>query len=125
MFLLNAFPVVQCSSKPLIGTEKLEESLNQLLPGFRISRMDQDTTQSRKSYEQILKRMSHHEIDILVGTQMVTKGLDFENVTFVAVFDIDRVLHYPEYRANERTFQLLNQIAGRAGRRETKRNGDG
>ena len=102
------------------GTEKLEESLNQLLPGFRIARMDQDTTQSRKSYEQILKRMSHHEIDILVGTQMVTKGLDFENVTFVAVFDIDRVLHYPEYRANERTYQLLNQIAGRAGRRETK-----
>ena len=102
------------------GTEKLEESLNQLLPGYKIGRMDQDTTQSRKSYEQILRKMSTHEIDILVGTQMVTKGLDFESVTFVAVFDIDRVLHYPEFRANERTFQLLNQISGRAGRRKTK-----
>jgi primosomal protein N' (replication factor Y) len=115
---------ISCGSVQLetfgYGTEKLEESLQQLLPDLRIARMDQDTTQSKRSYEQILKRMSHHEIDILVGTQMVTKGLDFENVTFVAVFDIDRVLHYPEYRANERTFQLLNQIAGRSGRREAK-----
>jgi primosomal protein N' (replication factor Y) len=102
------------------GTEKLEESLEHLLPGFRIARMDQDTTQSRKSYEQILGRMASGDIDILVGTQMVTKGLDFEKVGFVAVFDIDRVLHYPEFRANERTFQLLKQISGRAGRRTEK-----
>jgi primosomal protein N' (replication factor Y) len=102
------------------GTEKLEESLEILFPDFKIARMDQDTTQSRKSYEQILRRMAHGEIDILVGTQMVTKGLDFENVTFVSVFDIDRILFYPDYRANERAYQLLTQISGRAGRRSEK-----
>ena len=82
--------------------------------------MDQDTTQSRKSFEQLLARMRNQDLDILLGTQMVTKGLDFENVTFVAVFDVDRVLHYPDFRANERTFQLLSQISGRAGRRQEK-----
>jgi primosomal protein N' (replication factor Y) len=102
------------------GTEKLEESLEQLLPDLKIARMDQDTTSSRKSYEQMLSRMRTQELDTLVGTQMVTKGLDFENVTFVSVFDIDRVLHYPDFRANERTFQLLTQISGRAGRRNQK-----
>lgn len=65
----------------------------------------------------MLRRMAHGEIDVLVGTQMVTKGLDFENVTFVAVFDVDRILFYPDYRANERAYQLLTQISGRAGRR--------
>lgn len=103
---------------PGYGTEKLEESLGQLIPQLRIARMDQDTTSSRKTYELMLNRMQHGEIDVLIGTQMVTKGLDFENVTLVAVFDVDRVLHYPEFKANERTFQLLSQIAGRAGRRE-------
>lgn len=102
------------------GTEKLEESLMQLLPGLRVARMDQDTTSSRKSYEQLLSQMRNHDLDALVGTQMVTKGLDFEDVTFVSVFDIDRVLHYPDFRANERTFQLLSQISGRAGRRKHK-----
>ena len=102
------------------GTEKLEESLVQLLPGIQVARMDQDTTQSRKSFDQILLEMANGKTDILVGTQMVTKGLDFENVTFVAVFDVDRVLHYPDFRANERTFQLLSQIAGRAGRRKVQ-----
>jgi primosomal protein N' (replication factor Y) len=99
------------------GTEKLEESLELLLPGFQIARMDQDSTQSRRAFERILHEMAKGSTDILVGTQMVTKGLDFENVTFVAVFDIDRMLHYPDFRANERAFQLLSQIAGRAGRR--------
>jgi len=99
------------------GTEKLEESLLMLLPDLRIARMDQDTTQSRKSYEQLLARMRNQDLDILLGTQMVTKGLDFENVTFVAVFDVDRVLHYPDFRAAERTFQTLVQVSGRAGRK--------
>lgn len=102
------------------GTEKLEESLEQLLPGFRISRMDQDTTRSRTGVDRILRRMGSGDTDILVGTQMVTKGLDFEDVVTVAVFDIDRVLHYPDFRAGERTFQLLSQIAGRAGRRKVR-----
>lgn len=99
------------------GTEKLEESLELLFPDFKVARMDQDTTQSRKSYEQLLRRMANGEIDVLVGTQMVTKGLDFESVTFVSVFDVDRILFYPDYRANERAYQLLTQISGRAGRR--------
>lgn len=103
---------------PGYGTEKLEESLLHLLPQLKVARMDQDTTGSRKAYEWLLSRMLHGEVDVLVGTQMVTKGLDFENVTLVSVFDVDRVLHYPEFRANERTFQLLSQISGRAGRRE-------
>ena len=102
------------------GTEKLEESLCELLPHIKVARMDQDTVQSRKSYEGLLRRMETKDLDVLVGTQMVTKGLDFDNVTFVAVLDLDRVLHYPEYTANERTFQLLTQIAGRAGRRQEK-----
>jgi primosomal protein N' (replication factor Y) len=100
------------------GTEKLEESLEQLLPGFRIARMDQDSTQSKKAFDNLLQGMARGNTDVLVGTQMVTKGLDFENVTFVAVFDVDRMLHYPDFRANERTFQLLSQIAGRSGRRQ-------
>lgn len=99
------------------GTEKLEESLEQLLPGFQVARMDQDSTQSRSAFDRLLQGMARGSTDILVGTQMVTKGLDFENVTFVSVFDIDRILHYPDFRANERAFQLLSQIAGRAGRR--------
>ena len=102
------------------GTEKLEESLQQLLPDFRIARMDQDSTQSRKGFENLLQGMASGNTDILVGTQMVTKGLDFEKVCFVAVFDIDRILHYPDFRANERAFQLLSQIAGRAGRRKVQ-----
>jgi primosomal protein N' (replication factor Y) len=102
------------------GTEKLEESLQNLLPDFRIARMDQDTTSSKRGFENLLEGMSSGNTDILVGTQMVTKGLDFENVTFVAVFDIDRMLHYPDFRANERAFQLLSQIAGRAGRRKVQ-----
>ena len=100
------------------GTEKLEESLEHLLPGFRIARMDQDSTQTRRAFELLLEGMARGNTDLLVGTQMVTKGLDFENVTFVAVFDIDRMLHYPDFRAGERAFQLLSQIAGRAGRRK-------
>ena len=102
------------------GTEKLEESISQLMPNARIGRMDQDSTQSRKSFERLLFSVQNHQIDILVGTQMVTKGLDFEDVVTVGVFDLDRVLHYPEFRANERTFQLLSQISGRAGRRKER-----
>lgn len=103
-----------------VGTEKLEEDLNTLLPDARIQRMDLDTTRSKNSYERIIKDFENHEIDFLVGTQMVTKGLDFDHVSLVGVFDIDRMLHFPDFRAYERTFQLTTQVSGRAGRRETK-----
>ncbi|MEQ8926973.1 MAG: primosomal protein N', partial [Fulvivirga sp.] len=113
-----------CGSKSLktigVGTEKLEEDLQLLLPDARIQRMDLDTTRNKNSYERIITDFENQEIDILVGTQMVTKGLDFDHVSLVGVFDIDRMLHFPDFRAYERTFQLTTQVSGRAGRRDKK-----
>ncbi|QSE99427.1 primosomal protein N' [Fulvivirga lutea] len=113
-----------CGSKSLktigVGTEKLEEDLELLIPEAKIQRMDLDTTRNKNSYERIITDFENQEIDILVGTQMVTKGLDFDHVSLVGVFDIDRMLHFPDFRAYERTFQLTTQVSGRAGRREKK-----
>lgn len=100
------------------GTEKVEEELSLLIPGIRISRMDVDATRSRKSYERLLTEFDTGEIDILVGTQMVTKGLDFKNVSLVGILDADHLLNYPDFRAYERSFQLMLQVSGRAGRRQ-------
>jgi primosomal protein N' (replication factor Y) len=97
------------------GTQKAEEVLGQLLPDARIARLDRDVASAR-SAEGILDRLRRHEIDILVGTQMVTKGHDFPRVTLVGVLNADVGLHMPDFRAGERTFQLLTQVAGRAGR---------
>lgn len=98
------------------GTEKLEDDLKILFPEARIARMDKDTTRSRTAYERIIRAFEQYEIDILVGTQMVSKGLDFERVNLVGVFDADRMLHFPDFRASERSFQLITQVSGRAGR---------
>ena len=100
-----------------IGTEQLEESLSLLLPQARIQRMDLDTTRSKYSYENIISNFEDHHIDILVGTQMVSKGLDFDHVSLVGIFDLDRMLHFPDFRSYERTFQLVTQVSGRAGRK--------
>jgi primosomal protein N' (replication factor Y) len=100
------------------GTEKVEEELELILPGARIARMDVDATRSRKSYEKLLTSFDAGEIDILVGTQMVTKGLDFQNVNLVGVLDADHLLNYPDFRAFERSYQLMAQVSGRAGRRQ-------
>lgn len=100
------------------GTEKVEEELEIMLPGTRIARMDIDATRSRKSYEKLLSDFDNGEIDILVGTQMVTKGLDFKNVNLVGILDADHLLNYPDFRAFERSFQLMTQVSGRAGRRQ-------
>ncbi|MBC8421171.1 MAG: primosomal protein N' [Pseudomonadota bacterium] len=109
-----------CSSTKLkaygFGTEKLEHELNALFPHARISRMDADSTRRKGEAFQILKRFGRHETDILVGTQMVTKGYDFPLVTLVGVISADLSLGFPDFRAGERTFQLLSQVAGRAGR---------
>jgi primosomal protein N' (replication factor Y) len=102
------------------GTEKIEENLKSILPEVRIQRMDLDTTRSKMSYQNIIQDFAAKNIDILVGTQMVTKGLDFDHVNLVGVFDVDRMLHFPDFRSHERTFQLITQVAGRAGRREKK-----
>lgn len=100
------------------GTEKVEEELEIFIPGARIARMDIDATRSRKSYEKLLADFDAGDIDILVGTQMITKGLDFQNVNLVGILDADHLLNYPDFRAYERSYQLMAQVSGRAGRRQ-------
>ncbi|SPF42659.1 Primosomal protein N [Candidatus Desulfosporosinus infrequens] len=99
-----------------LGTQRVEEELQGLLPGVPILRMDYDTTRSGKAHHTILERFRRQEASILVGTQMMAKGLDFPNVTLVGVIAADQTLNFPDFRARERTFQLLTQVAGRAGR---------
>jgi primosomal protein N' (replication factor Y) len=101
------------------GTERVEHELRQLLPNARILRMDSDTTSGRGSHDRLLKRMSDGSADILIGTQMITKGHDFPSVTLVGVINAEASLHMPDFKSSERTFQLLSQVFGRAGRGET------
>ncbi len=103
-----------------LGTERLEEELAKLLPTARIVRMDIDTTSRKGSHERIFEAFKAHEYDILVGTQMISKGLDFANVTLVGVINGAASLNIPDFRSSERTFSLLNQVAGRAGRGNKK-----
>jgi primosomal protein N' (replication factor Y) (superfamily II helicase) len=100
------------------GTEKLEEELQLFFPDANIQRMDLDTTRAKSSYENIIESFASGQTDILVGTQMVTKGLDFDHVSLVGIFDADRMLFFPDFRSHERAFQLITQVSGRAGRRE-------
>jgi primosomal protein N' (replication factor Y) len=99
------------------GTEKVEDELRMLLPDARIARMDLDTTRSKNAFQNILNDLDEKRIDILAGTQMVAKGLDFAGVTLIGIINADSLLKYPDFRANERAFQLLAQVSGRAGRR--------
>lgn len=103
------------------GTEQIEQELHTLFPKAMVGRMDLDTTRGKYGYEKILTSFEQQEIDILVGTQMLTKGLDFRNVNLVGIMNADTLLNFPDYRAHERSFQLLTQVAGRAGR--TKKRG--
>ncbi|APC56973.1 MULTISPECIES: primosomal protein N' [Enterococcus] len=100
------------------GTQKVEEELQTLLPDSRILRMDVDTTRRKGSHEKILRTFGEGQADILLGTQMIAKGLDFPNVTLVGVLNADTALNLPDFRSSERTFQLLTQVSGRAGRAE-------
>lgn len=102
------------------GTERIAEEVHDQFAGYRIGRMDLDTTRNKDSYQEIIEDFSSHNMDILVGTQMVTKGLDFEKVTVVGVLNADSLLNFPDFRSNERAFNMLEQVAGRAGRRSTK-----
>jgi primosomal protein N' (replication factor Y) len=102
------------------GTEKLEQEVREALPEGRIARMDRDSTRRKGQTFRILKQFSDHEIDVLVGTQMITKGYDFPDVTLVGVIAADFSLGFPDFRAGERTFQILSQVTGRAGRGEDK-----
>lgn len=98
------------------GTQRVEQALSELFPSARIARLDRDTTARKGSHRRILSEFAARRIDVLVGTQMVAKGLDFPAVTLVGVVSADTALHFPDFRAAERTFQLLTQVAGRAGR---------
>ena len=102
------------------GTEKLEEELKLHFPEARTQRMDLDTTRTKSGYENIIQGFESGDTNILVGTQMVTKGLDFDNVNLVGVFDADRMMHFPDFRSYERAFQLIMQVSGRSGRRAKK-----
>jgi primosomal protein N' (replication factor Y) (superfamily II helicase) len=113
-----------CQSKRLItmglGTEKLEEEVKLVFPDASVQRMDLDTTRSKTGYTNIISSFETGKTDILIGTQMVTKGLDFDRVNLVGVFDADRIMHFPDFRSYERAFQLITQVSGRAGRRDVQ-----
>ncbi|MCR4878257.1 MAG: primosomal protein N' [Bacteroidales bacterium] len=100
------------------GTEQVEDTLSAIFPEARIARMDTDTTRSKNAYQQIISDFEEHKTDILVGTQMVTKGLDFDRVSVVGILNADALISFPDFRAFERAFQLLSQVSGRAGRKE-------
>ncbi|MDR2907084.1 MAG: primosomal protein N' [Bacteroidales bacterium] len=102
------------------GTEKIEDDLSVFFPDAKIRRMDLDTTRSKNAYRQIIQDFEDRKIDILVGTQMVTKGLDFDNVSVVGILSADNLISFPDFRAYERSFQLMAQVSGRAGRRNTQ-----
>ncbi|MGX5817558.1 replication restart helicase PriA [Chitinophaga lutea] len=111
-----------CGSQTLVpknfGTEKIEEDLQELFPTARIARMDVDAIRSKDSHNKMIQLLEQGEIDILVGTQMVVKGLDFENVNLVGILSADSLLSYPDFRVNERAFQLMEQVSGRSGRKD-------
>ncbi|MBQ3710497.1 MAG: primosomal protein N' [Bacteroidales bacterium] len=111
----------QCHSTNIkmhgFGTEKVEEDLKLILPEARVARLDLDTTRSKNDYQGILEAFQEKETDVLVGTQMVTKGLDFDSVKVVGILNADNMLSFPDFRAHERSFQLMAQVAGRAGRK--------
>lgn len=98
------------------GTEKIETELNKLFPSARILRMDRDTTTKKGSHKKYIKMIENREVDIIIGTQMISKGLDFPNISLVGVINADESLNIPDFRSNEKTFSLLNQVSGRAGR---------
>ena len=116
---------MKCGSNEIttkgLGTEQVETELKELFPNHNIGRMDLDTTRGKHGYEKIITAFENEEIDILVGTQMLSKGLDFRNVALVGVMNADSLLNFPDFRAHERSFQMLLQVAGRSGR--TKKRG--
>lgn len=103
-----------------MGTEKLEQYIKENIKGSKVIRMDVDTTCTKGAHEKIIKQFENKEFNVLIGTQMIAKGLDFKDVTVVGVINADQTLNIPDFRSSERTFQLLNQVAGRAGRSKIK-----
>lgn len=114
----------ECGSPELktrgFGTEKIEDEIKQLFPNARVDRMDLDSTRRKNAFERIVTKLEDRKTDILVGTQMVTKGLDFEHVRVVGILNADNLINFPDFRAHERAFQLISQVAGRAGRKHKR-----
>lgn len=102
------------------GTEKIEEEVKILFPKIQVARMDFDTTRKKDSYKNIIQDFEEHNIDVLIGTQMVTKGLDFDNVGLVGIMNADNLLNWPDFRAHERAYHLMAQVSGRAGRKKRR-----
>jgi primosomal protein N' (replication factor Y) len=102
------------------GTEQIEDETKKLFPDFKVARMDLDTTRGKYGYEKLITAFEQKEIDVLVGTQMLTKGLDFRNVKLVGIMNADNMLNFPDFRAHERSFQLMVQVSGRAGRTDER-----
>ena len=102
------------------GTEKIEEQLGEMFPDFRIARMDVDSVKGKTAHDTLIQQFEQQKIDILVGTQMVVKGLDFDHVHLVGILDADGLLGFADFRVNERAFQLMEQVSGRAGRKDTR-----
>ncbi|NSW94305.1 MAG: primosomal protein N' [Bacteroidales bacterium] len=100
------------------GTEKIEDEIKIIFPSAKVARLDLDTTRTKNSFDRIINAFEAKKIDILIGTQMISKGLDFENLTVVGILNADNLLNYPDFRAHERSFQLMEQVSGRAGRRQ-------
>jgi primosomal protein N' (replication factor Y) len=111
-----------CNSTAMVtrgfGTEKIEDEIKIVFPAASVARMDQDTTRNKNSFNKLIRAFEERRIDILIGTQMISKGLDFENLTVVGILNADNLLNYPDFRAHERSFQLIEQVSGRAGRRQ-------
>jgi primosomal protein N' (replication factor Y) (superfamily II helicase) len=112
----------ECKSKYIkpfgIGTQRIEEEIKSIFPDIKVLRLDKDTTSKKGSFERILSAFKNKEADVLIGTQMLSKGLDFENVTLVGILSADMMLKFPDFRSSETTFQLVTQVSGRAGRSE-------
>ena len=102
------------------GTEKIEDEILIFFPDAKVARMDLDTTRSKNAYQKFIQNFENHNIDILIGTQMISKGLDFDNVSVVGILNADNMLYYPDFRAFERSYQLMSQVSGRAGRKNKR-----
>jgi primosomal protein N' (replication factor Y) len=102
------------------GTEKIEEQLISMFPDFQVARMDMDTVKGKTAHDLLIQQFEQRRIDILVGTQMVVKGLDFDHVQLVGILDADGLLSFADFRVNERAFQLMEQVSGRAGRKDER-----
>jgi primosomal protein N' (replication factor Y) len=110
----------KCGSKDFLskgfGTEQVEIELKDFFPQLKVIRLDYDTTRGKNNFKKIINSFENHEYDVLIGTQMVTKGLDFRNVSLVGVMNLDNSMNFPDFRSHERCFQLVQQVAGRSGR---------